>query len=741
MSGAFEENASLDLQSALEKLRGARDTFEHLVKNSPFGIYVIDADFRLVEVSAGAQKVFENVRPLIGRDLAEVLRLIWPEPFASEAIGHFRHTLATGEPYHAPATVELRRDIPETEAYDWKVERIKLPDGQFGAVCHFYDLSERERYQAALRQSEERYRSFVEDQAEEVCRWRPTGVITMANWAFARAIGSEPADVEGMSFLEQFSEDAAAAVVSAVATLNGHNQVVTQTLARDVAGRSQRWIEWSHRLLRSGDLQSSGRDVTDRHTAEVALRRSEERFRTMATTAREGVWAVDAQGRTLFANPRMAELLDVPLDALTASKIFDFIAGKDLDEGRRRVEANLEGRTEEFEFRFQRRDGSQIDVLAATAGLRGDDGQMIGALGGYLDLRERKRAEERQSVLMHEMAHRGKNLLAVIQSIASRSLSGNRTLAEAREVFIGRLHALAATYSRLTNDAFEGAPLEDIVNDEFAPYASRIRVGGPKLMLYAKPAQTFALVLHELATNAAKHGALAVADGTVLVDWRLAETAGDFRFEFEWREHGGPPVQRPQRRGFGATLIEQIASADLNARAVLDYAPEGFRYRLEAPLTAIGRPLEDLAVAQRLRSQILRDFYASWQARREPYQLLPLVERLDRWRFEPSGALTLAEIDGGDVRFLQVGHALTERLGRRVDPAAVVPDKELPTDAYRRCAQRSAPTYETVQYDFGDDDIVTFERLLLPFSRMGGKTTHVAGLVVFTNEAKSATQT
>ena len=147
---------------AEEALRASHDTFRHLVENSPFGVYAVDADFRLVQVSAGAQKVFENVRPLIGRDFADVLRHIWPESFAAEAIGHFRRVLETGVPYHAPGTVETRRDVERVESYDWKVERLTLPDGRHGAVCHFYDLSERERYEAALRESEARLRMALE---------------------------------------------------------------------------------------------------------------------------------------------------------------------------------------------------------------------------------------------------------------------------------------------------------------------------------------------------------------------------------------------------------------------------------------------------------------------------------------------------------------------------------------------------------------------------------------------------
>jgi PAS domain S-box-containing protein len=153
---------------ARQALGAAGDVFRHLVENSPFGVYAVDADFRLVQVSAGAQKVFENVRPLLGRDFAEVLRIVWPEPFASEAIGRFRHTLETGEPYHSPSTVERRHDIGEVESYDWKIERVTLPDGRFGVVCHFYDLSERQQYEEALREADRRKDEFLAMLAHEL---------------------------------------------------------------------------------------------------------------------------------------------------------------------------------------------------------------------------------------------------------------------------------------------------------------------------------------------------------------------------------------------------------------------------------------------------------------------------------------------------------------------------------------------------------------------------------------------
>jgi two-component sensor histidine kinase len=137
----------LERVRANESLRAAHDTFRHLVDRSPFGIYTIDADFRVMQVSDGGRKAFETVEPLIGRDFAEVVRAMWPEPFASEVIGRFRGTLETGQPFRAFSSGERRIDIAATESYDWMIERVTMPDGRPGVVCHFYDLSERQRHE------------------------------------------------------------------------------------------------------------------------------------------------------------------------------------------------------------------------------------------------------------------------------------------------------------------------------------------------------------------------------------------------------------------------------------------------------------------------------------------------------------------------------------------------------------------------------------------------------------------
>jgi PAS domain S-box-containing protein len=128
-------------------LRRSRDAYLTLIENNPFGVYLVDSEFRISKVSVGAQPVFANVKPLLGRDFEDVIRQLWQEPFASDVIARFRHTFETGEPYRTKDTTEPRGDIDAVESYDWRIERVILPTGGFGVVCYFYDMTDRKRYE------------------------------------------------------------------------------------------------------------------------------------------------------------------------------------------------------------------------------------------------------------------------------------------------------------------------------------------------------------------------------------------------------------------------------------------------------------------------------------------------------------------------------------------------------------------------------------------------------------------
>jgi len=155
-------------ERAEQLLRRSRDIFLDLVEKAPFGLYVVDAGFRLYQASSGSQGVFGNIRPLIGRDLGEVLGLIWPKAFANGIISHFRHTLATGEPYVAPTLTEQRSDTREVKSYDWRIERITLPEGELGVVCYFYDITDRKKAQDLLQEADKRKSEFLATLAHEL---------------------------------------------------------------------------------------------------------------------------------------------------------------------------------------------------------------------------------------------------------------------------------------------------------------------------------------------------------------------------------------------------------------------------------------------------------------------------------------------------------------------------------------------------------------------------------------------
>ena len=139
-----------DRKRAEAALRRSHDTYLSLIENNPFGVYLVDAAFRIAQVSVGARAVFSTVEPLLGRDFEEVVRQLWPDPFASDVIARFRHTLQTGEPYRSKDMSEPRADIDAVESYDWQIERVTLSDGRFGVVCYFYDMTERKRYEERI---------------------------------------------------------------------------------------------------------------------------------------------------------------------------------------------------------------------------------------------------------------------------------------------------------------------------------------------------------------------------------------------------------------------------------------------------------------------------------------------------------------------------------------------------------------------------------------------------------------
>jgi PAS domain S-box-containing protein len=210
------------------------------------------------------------------------------------------------------------------------------------------------------------------------------------------------------------------------------------------------------------------------------------------------------------------------------------------------------------------------------------DGSISGVFVEGSDMTDRVVANQRQRLLMDELNHRVKNTLATVQAIAQQTLRGATTPQTFAAAFEARLLALSQTHNALTDSQWAGAGLRQILVQELGPYgAERVTMSGPDVHLPARVALSLGMVFHELATNAAKYGALST-EGRLQLTWSMAN-GGDI-LRFEWRETGGPPARKPDRRGFGSRLIERSITGELRGTIEADYGDEGLVVRFETPL-------------------------------------------------------------------------------------------------------------------------------------------------------------
>jgi PAS domain S-box-containing protein len=244
-------------------------------------------------------------------------------------------------------------------------------------------------------------------------------------------------------------------------------------------------------------------------------------------------------------------------------------------------------RVDHYETVRQRKDGTLIDLSLSVSPVKDASGKVIGASKIARDITERKQAQERQELLSREIHHRTKNIFSVVQAVVCRSFLGKRTLEEAEQAILSRLHSLAQTHVMLIDREWQGGDFAEVVRTEMSPYADRVTIEGPTLMLNARAAQNFALVVHELATNAAKYGALSNLTGHVHISWSVLKPNGHRQFIFRWHERGGPQVAAPTRKGFGTTVLELVMAEHFEVSPRIEFAADGVRYEVIGSLEGI----------------------------------------------------------------------------------------------------------------------------------------------------------
>ena len=240
-------------------------------------------------------------------------------------------------------------------------------------------------------------------------------------------------------------------------------------------------------------------------------------------------------------------------------------------------------RIEHFETVRMRKNGSPVDISLTVSPVKNVEGKIIGASKIARDITERKRAEAQITVLAREAEHRAKNVLATVQ--ATVHLSHSDTPEGLKRTIEGRIQALANVHRLFVESRWTGAELHTLVEEELAAYCrdgeGRARIDGPKLVMRPDIAQAVAVALHELATNAAKHGALSVAEGDVQVEWWYAS---DGRLLLRWTETGGPPVKPPTRQGFGTRVMDGMIRGQLKGEMRFDWRAEGLVCEIALPM-------------------------------------------------------------------------------------------------------------------------------------------------------------
>ncbi len=370
--------------------------------------------------------------------------------------------------------------------------------------------------------------------------------------------------------------------------------------SRDLSQTARSWRRVAEKLRLEVDRRVQVEDVlTEKDRLLAQLREATAQRKAILDNMGEGVAAFDATGRPTYCNGAARSVLRLgddalpDFDTLAANKTLVWPDGAPLQPDNGIVHRLLRGETlrpQELRLTLDA-DADPVYCRFVGAPIRGDDGQITGAVVTFWDITQQKLDEKRRNMLARELDHRVRNMLASIMAMVRIGSTGTSSRQELVETLMGRIRAMARTHGILAQSGWSGVLLSQVVEDEVHPFASaeRIRIEeGEQLLLSPKDAVDLALVVHELATNAVKHGAWSRAEGRVEVAWtRVPGTTN--RAVLTWRETGGPPVTEPTHTGFGTTLIRN-AFRDARAGVSMTYDPAGLICEITVPVRALVLP-------------------------------------------------------------------------------------------------------------------------------------------------------
>lgn len=597
IQGAINCFQDITARKAMEEevRRKSRD-LEDFFENSAVGLHIVSGEGIILRANkAELDLLGYTAEEYVGRHIAE---------FHADApvIGEILQRLS--------CNAGLDRYPARLRAKDGSIKHVlitsnsRFDDGKFvNTRCFTTDVTGLHEAEIARRESEERLAATYEAATVAIAEADETGRLLRVNDALCRILGRSREQLLSMTF-EDYThdddrdEDAALYARQVRGDIDNYSirkrsirpdgtiayLDVFSSSVRDAAGH----FRYGVRVIQ---------DVTEAKRMEDRLRESERHMRELLEALPAAVYTTDAQGRITFYNKaaiEMAGRVPQPGDEWCVTWRLYRLDGTPLphDECPMAVSLKEDRPIRGVEAVAERPDGTRVPFIPYPTPLHDADGHLVGAINMLVDITERKKAENRQRVLIDELNHRVKNTLATVQSLAGQTARHAASLTDFVETFEARLLGLARAHDLLTRRHWQDAPLGALAREVITPLTDgageRARIEGPPVELNPRAALSLTMALNELLTNAAKYGALSSAAGSLSVGWGLRHEGGRMMLDLEWQERGGPLVTPPTRRGFGTRLMERCIERDLDGEFDLVFDPAGVRCRMSIPIAGRG---------------------------------------------------------------------------------------------------------------------------------------------------------
>jgi PAS domain S-box-containing protein len=563
---------------------------EAIVSSSDDAIISKTLDGTITSWNAGAEHIF-GYKPeeIIGRPITTLIPLELHHE-EGEIIGK----ISRGEPIRHYETVRLSK---EGRRIDISLTISPIRDAQgriVGASKVARDISDRRRSELDLA----RLAAIVSSSDDAIISKTLDGTITSWNIGAQRIFGYTADEMIGKHITALVPPELYDEEQEIIARLSRGERIEHFETTR--IGKEGRRIELSLTISPMRDFSGKiigaskiARDITERRRHEVDLAR----LASIVSSSDDAIIAKTLQGFVTSWNAGAERIFGYTADEMMGRHITTVIP-PELHKEEERIIAQLARgeRIEHYETVRVAKDGRRLDISLTVSPIRDSSGEVVGASKVARDVTDRKRAEETQRLLLDELNHRIKNTLATVQAIATQTLRRAKDSSSFVTAFNGRIQSLSRAHALLTGSSFQGADIQQLVRDQLMLGGQpdpRIVWAGPSVLLEGQVALHLALVLHELGTNARKHGALSLPTGQVSARWEVRSNAGP-RLVFDWRESGGPKVKAPSTRGFGSILIEQSLQTHGGIVSV-GYAETGLVCTIDLPLPHVERPLGMLA--------------------------------------------------------------------------------------------------------------------------------------------------